>query len=48
MEVDFNGSTYTLLPGRNSNANLALQPGDNIMAFRGNGTVSVHYREVSL
>lgn len=48
MEVEYRGSTYNLIPGQNANANLALQPGDNIMVFRGNGTVSVHYREVSL
>ena len=48
MTVLFNGATYSLVPGKNYNANLALQPGDNVMVFTGNGTVSVSYREVSL
>ena len=48
MDVERNGTTYSLMPGRNYNANLSLQPGDNIMLFRGNGDVSVRYREASL
>ena len=48
MSVLFNGQTYTLVSGSNYNANLTLQPGDNIMRFSGNGSVVVSYREVSL
>ena len=48
MSVEFGGVTYTLMPGKNYNANLALEPGDNIMKFTGNGDVVVSYREVSL
>ncbi len=48
MSVEFGGQTYGLVPGVNVNANLALQPGDNIMMFRGSGDVTVRYREVSL
>lgn len=48
MSVLFNGETYGLVAGANYNANLALQPGDNIMRFSGNGSVVVSYREVSL
>lgn len=48
MSVLFNGQTYGLVAGENYNANLALQPGDNIMCFSGNGSVVVSYREVSL
>ena len=48
MSVLFNGETYGLVAGSNYNANLALQPGDNIMRFSGNGSVVVSYREVSL
>ncbi len=48
MMVEFGGSVYSLVAGKNYNANLALQPGDNIMVFRGNGDVTVGYREVSL
>lgn len=48
MTVQFGGATYNLMKGKNYNANLALQPGDNIMYFTGNGDVTVSYREVSL
>lgn len=48
MTVEFNGSSYNLMKGKNYNANLALEPGDNIMKFTGNGDVEVSYREVSL
>ncbi len=48
MTVAFNGVTYTLVAGRNYNANLSLQPGDNLMLFTGTGTVLVSYSEVSL
>ncbi|MBR0380329.1 MAG: hypothetical protein IJH62_07190 [Mogibacterium sp.] len=48
MTVEFNGSSYGLMKGKNYNANLALEPGDNIMKFTGNGDVTVSYREVSL
>ena len=48
MTVLFNGVTFNLVTGKNYNSNLALQPGDNVMVFSGNGTVSVSYREVSL
>ena len=48
MDVQFNGRTFSLVRGKNSNANLALAPGDNLMVFSGNGTVTAAYREVSL
>ena len=48
MTVTFKGEDFTLVAGKNSNANLALEPGDNVMVFSGNGTVTVSYREVSL
>ena len=48
MSVLYGGTLYGLAAGENYNANLALQPGDNIMLFLGNGTVKVSYREVSL
>lgn len=48
MSVEFNGKTYSLVRGKNYNANLSLQPGDNIMFFTGNGDVTVSYRVVSL
>ena len=48
MTVEFNGHTYNLMKGKNYNANLALEPGDNVMKFTGNGDVQVSYREVSL
>lgn len=48
MKVTFNDAQFSLLKGKNYNANLALQPGDNEMLFVGNGEVTVSYREVSL
>ncbi len=48
MIVEFKGSTFQLVAGKNYNANLALEPGDNLMLFTGNGDVTVSYREVSL
>ena len=48
MTVTFGETTYGLVAGSNYNANLTLQPGDNIMVFAGNGDVTVTYREVSL
>ncbi len=48
MKVEFNGRTFDLVAGKNYNANLTLQPGDNIMTFHGTGTVEAAYREVSL
>ena len=48
MTVTFKGETFDLVAGKNNNANLALAPGDNVMVFSGNGTVTVSYREVSL
>ena len=48
MSVTFNETTYALVKGKNYNANLALQPGDNEMLFVGNGEVTLSYREVSL
>lgn len=48
ITVEFHSVTYSLVAGTNVNANLTLQPGDNIMVFRGEGDVTVRYREVSL
>lgn len=48
MQVIFGDNTFNLVKGVNYNMNLALQPGENIMQFIGNGEVTVSYREVSL
>lgn len=48
MTVEYHGSSFSLVPGENINRNLALQQGDNIMLFHGDGIVTVKYREVSL
>ena len=48
MSVLFQGASFNLITGKNTNANLALAPGDNIMVFSGSGSVTVAYREVSL
>ena len=48
MTVEYHGSSFSLVPGENINRNLALQQGDNIMLFHGDGIITVKYREVSL
>ena len=48
MTVEYGDRTFNLVRGKNYNANLVLQSGDNIMLFTGNGDVTVSYREVSL
>ena len=48
MTVLFGSVRYGLVAGTNYNLNLTLQPGNNIMAFSGDGDVTVSYREVSL
>ena len=48
MTVDSGGSTFSLVAGKNYNANLALPPGGSEMVFHGNGDVTVSYREASL
>lgn len=48
MTVEYNGSSFTLVAGDNTNNNLALMQGENIMLFKGNGIVTIRYREVSL
>ena len=48
MTVEYNGSSFGLVAGENTNRNLALSQGDNIMLFKGDGIVTVKYREVSL
>jgi len=47
-QVIFNGQTYTLMKGLNSNKNLSLAPGNNIMQFIGESTIHIRYQEVSL
>ena len=47
-QVIFNGQTYTLMKGLNSNKNLSLAPGNNVMQFIGESTIHIRYQEVSL
>lgn len=48
LEVTIGEETFSLVKGKNYNANLSFQPGDNEMYFEGNADVTVTYREVSL
>ena len=48
LTVEYGENTYTLMAGKNYNANLSLPPGDSVKVFHGNGSVTVSYREVSL
>ena len=48
MTLKIGNDSFALVKGINTNANFALQPGDNEMLFIGNGDVVISYREVSL
>lgn len=41
MSVEFEGATYTLQKGANTFREIVLQNGENIMVFRGNGTITL-------
>ena len=43
MTVEFGESSYALIIGENKNDNIALQPGNNFMTFKGTGRVAVDY-----
>ena len=43
MTVEFDGTTYSLAAGTNSNSGIVLSPGDNYMTFHGNGRVVIDY-----
>lgn len=44
MTVTYQGKTYSLSAGSNKILDLCLGPGNNVLLFQGNGTVSVEYR----
>lgn len=44
MTVTYNNKTYNLSVGKNYIYTMTLRPGDNILVFEGNGTISVEYR----
>lgn len=44
MTVTFEDKTYTLAEGKNYIYSIVIQPGDNILEFKGTGTISVEYR----
>ena len=44
MTVTYNNKTYNLATGKNYIYSIAIQPGDNLLVFKGTGTVSVEYR----
>lgn len=48
MTVTFNGKTYNLSKGTVQALGIELSEGDNILIFKGNGTVSVDYTGGSL
>ena len=43
--MTYNNKTYNLATGKNYIYSIAIQPGDNLLVFKGTGTVSVEYRE---
>lgn len=44
MIVALNGTIYSIPAGRSRNPLMILEPGDNVLVFRGTGTVSIDYR----
>lgn len=45
MALMFQGVLYQVLEGRHVNENIILREGNNTLAFSGNGTVSIEYRQ---
>lgn len=48
MQVIFNNKTYTVPKGTVELLDIPLKQGDNIITFKGNGTISIDYRGGSL
>ena len=49
MQVKYNGNTYNITANTETEIlEIALTPGDNILTFIGNGTVTINYRGGSL
>lgn len=48
MEVTYNGISYTLQKGKSKVFDIWLTEGENVLTFKGNGTISVDYRGGSL
>lgn len=48
MSVEFEGKIYELSEGRNKIYDIIIKQGDNILVFKGNGTVNVEYRGAML
>ena len=44
MKVEWLGVQYDLIAGNNKIYDIAIPEGENILAFIGNGTVSIDYR----
>lgn len=44
VQVSYEGTTYTLSPGKNKVFGICIKEGENILTFSGNATVSVDYR----
>lgn len=45
MALMFQGVLYQVLEGRHVNENIILRDGNNTLAFSGNGTVTIEYRQ---
>lgn len=44
MTVTYNKKIYNLAAGKNYIYSIAIQPGDNLLEFKGTGTISIEYR----
>lgn len=44
MTVTYNKKLYNLAAGKNYIYSIAIQPGDNLLEFKGTGTISIEYR----
>ena len=44
MTVTYKNKTYNLASGKNYIYSIIIRPGDNLLVFKGSGTISVEYR----
>lgn len=48
MTLQFDGKTYNILSGEHKYFDVVLKPGENVLKFIGNGTVTIDYRRGGL
>lgn len=48
VNLEFEGETYSLVPGKNTNPYVLLKPGENTLKFTGNATLNITFTGGSL